>query len=91
MPRRKKLPPKRKDLVDIGREIIKQEKADNIVAVAGFAEGEAVQYYDQGWRYGFVRELPIKGLNKGRARVEHSVTGRKVWVDGTGLKHMETA
>lgn len=83
--RRKKVVVKR-DLASIGREVIKQEKAENIVAVAGFAVDEPVQYYDCGWRYGFVRELPIKGLNKGRARVEHAVTGRKVWVDGTGLK-----
>lgn len=88
--RRRKIVVKR-DLATIGREVIKQEKAENIVAVAGFTEGEAVQYYDCGWRYGFVRELPIKGLNKGRARVEHSVTGRKVWVDGTGLKKMEVS
>jgi hypothetical protein len=85
--RRKKVV--KRDLATIGREVIKQEKAENIVAVAGFEENEPVQYYDQGWRYGFIRELPIKGLNKGRARVEHSVTGRKTWVDGTGLKKME--
>ena len=36
MPRRKKLPPKRKDLADVGRELIKEQKAENIVAVAGF-------------------------------------------------------
>ena len=53
MPRRKKLP-KRKDLADVGRELIKEQKAENIVAVAGFDEGEAVQYYDKGWRYGYI-------------------------------------
>ena len=86
--RRKKIV-KRKDLVEIGREIIKEQKEENIVAVAGFTEGEAVQYYDEGWRYGHIVDLPSKGLNKGRARVQHAVTNRKVWVDGTGLKKME--
>ena len=85
--RRKKVV--KRDLASIGREVIKQQKAENIVAVAGFDEGEAVSYYDKGWRYGFIRELPIKGLNKGRARVQHSVTGRKTWVDGTGLKKIK--
>ncbi len=84
MPRRKKIVVKR-DLATIGREVIKQEKAANIVAVVGFEENEPVQYYDEGYRFGYIRELPTKGLNNGRARVENSVTGRKVWVDGTGL------
>jgi hypothetical protein len=85
LPRKKKEPPKH-DLVTIGREILKEKKEENIVAVEGFAEGEAVQYYDEGWRFGHICELPIKGLNLGRARVENGVTKRKVWVDGTGLK-----
>lgn len=88
--RRKKVVVKR-DLATIGREVIKQEKAENLVAVEGFDIDEPVQYFDDGWRYGFIRELPIKGLNKGCARVEHSVTGRKVWVDGTSLKKLEVA
>lgn len=88
MPRRKKVV--KRDLATIGREVIKQEKAENITAVEGFEIGEAVQYYIEGWRYGFVRELPIKGINKGRARVEHSVSGKKFWVDGTGLLKIVT-
>jgi hypothetical protein len=87
MPRRKKLV--KRDLASIGREVIKQEKAENIVAVSGFEIDEAVQYYDDGWRYGHIRELPTKGVNRGRARVEHPVTHRKVWVDGGELKKME--
>jgi hypothetical protein len=79
-----------RNLAVIGREIIEEQRVENLTAVEGFEIGEAVQYFDQGWRYGFVRELPIKGLNKGRARVEHSVTGRKTWVDGTGLRHLWT-
>lgn len=86
MPRRKKVKVKiKRDFATIGREVLAEEKADNIVAVSGFEEGEGVQYYDSGWRYGFIRELPVRGLNRGRARVENSVTGRKVWVDGTGM------
>lgn len=85
--RRAKLKPRR-DLSTIGREVIKQEKADNLGAVAGFDIDEPVQYYSDGWRYGFIRELPARGLNRGRARVEHSVSGKKTWVEGTGLKKM---
>lgn len=90
MPRRKKVPPKR-NLATIGRAVIKQEKADNIVAVSGFEVNESVQYYFDGWRYGHIIELPTRGLNRGRARVENSVTHHKVWVDGTGLRKMEVA
>lgn len=85
MPRKKKEPPKR-DLATIGREVLAEQKEENIVAVAGFEVGEAVQYYDEGWRFGHICELPIKGLNKGRARVHNGITDRKVWVDGTGLR-----
>jgi hypothetical protein len=89
MSRRKKLA--KRDLATIGREVLKEQKEENIVAVSGFEVDEGVQYYDEGWRFGHIRLLPIKGLNRGRARVEHPVTGRKVWVDGTGLKKMEVS
>lgn len=87
MPRKKVV--KRATLSSLGRDVIKQEKAENLTAVSGFNVDEAVQYYSDGWRYGFVRELPVRGLNRGRARVEHSVSGRKTWVDGTGLRKVE--
>lgn len=77
----------KRDLATIGREVLAEEK--QVVPVIGFEIGEAVQYFNDGWRYGHVIDLPDKGLNKGRARVEHP-TGHRVWVDGAGLKKMET-
>ena len=81
--RRKKT--KKLTQADKGRAIIKETKTANVSAVQGFEIDEPVQYYDSGWRYGHIRELPMRGLNRGRARVENSVTHRKTWVDGTGL------
>ena len=83
MPRKKKI--EKRNLAEIGRELQKEQKEQNIESVSGFEVNEPVQYYDEGWRYGRIRELPIKGINRGRARVENPVTLKKVWVDGTGL------
>lgn len=87
MPRRRKTPEK-KNLATLGREVIQQEKEENLVAVSGFEIDEPVQYYHEGWRFGHIRELPSRGKHGGHARVEHSVTGKKVWVGGTGLKKL---
>lgn len=89
MPRRKKQPEK-KTLSQKGREIQKETKEANVTAVSGFAIDEMVQYYDGGWRCGYVRELPTRGKNRGLARVEHLLgRARPVWVSGTSLKKLE--
>lgn len=87
MPRKKKTT--KKNLATLGRAIQKEQKTENVAAVSGFILGEQVQYYDKGWRVGYVKELPTRGLNRGRARIAHMVTERKVWVDGTSLKKLE--
>lgn len=90
MPRRKKQQ-KKVSQADKGREILKETKEANVAAVQGYAIDEPVQYYDGGWRYGHVRELPVRGLHRGWARVEHPLTHRKVWVNGTSLRKLEHA
>lgn len=35
-----------------------------------FNIGEGVQYFDEGWRYAIIVELPIKGAHKGEARLQ---------------------
>lgn len=87
MPRRKKQ--RKLTQADKGRKIIKETKEANVAAVSGYALSELVQYYSEGWRIGNVIELPVRGKHRGFARVEHIVTHRKVWVDGTSLKKLE--
>jgi hypothetical protein len=46
--------------------------------------GDPCQYYREGWRYGVIQEVPIKGMNKGRYRIKNPVTGL-VWVDASDV------
>jgi len=57
-------------------------------AAQEFAVGEAVQYYEKGWRYGHVAEIGAKGLRLGMVKVEHPVTGC-VWVKGTDVRRLD--
>lgn len=90
--RRKKIKTK-KTQADKGREIIKAEKQANVTAVSGFETGEMVQYYDDGWRVGHIKELPVRGKHRGFARVENLVARqrRQLWIDGSSLKKLERA
>lgn len=85
--RRKKI--KKLSQADKGRAILKEQKAENVSAISGFDIDEMVQYYDDGWRVGRIREMPVRGKNRGLARVEHLLGKRKVWVTGSSLKKME--
>lgn len=92
MPRRKKLVKtvaQKLTQADKGRVILEETKEANVSAVSGYVIGELVQYYDSGWRAGHIVEMPVRGINRGHARVEHLVNQRKVWVDGTSLKKLE--
>lgn len=47
--------------------------------------GQPVQYYDNGWRFGHIREIPIKGKHKGEARIEHPMSGL-TWIPIADIK-----
>lgn len=85
--RRKKI--KKLSQADKGRAILKEQKAENVSAISGFDIDEMVQYYDDGWRVGRIREMSVHGKNRGLARVEHLLGKRTVWVTGSSLKKME--
>jgi hypothetical protein len=93
MPRKKVKTKKPKSQTEQGRELLKEQKQANVTAVSGFAIDEMVQYYDDGWRAGYVRELPVRGKHRGLARVENLVSKkrRQLWIDGTCLRKLERA
>jgi hypothetical protein len=52
-------------------------------------EGEAVTYYDDGWRYGHIESVPAADEKKyGQVRIVHAQTGR-VWVAGRDVRKMK--
>lgn len=74
----------RKTLKQVGREVLTSAKANNIAAASAFREGEAVQFYKDGWRYGHVKALGTK-LRTGMVQVEHPITGTH-WIKASDVR-----
>jgi hypothetical protein len=73
----------------VGRELQEQRRRENEAAADLLTEGEAVQYYDDGWRYGTVEKLPDADEPKyGQVRIVHAQTGR-VWIEARDVKKIE--
>ena len=70
----------------VGRELLEQHQRESETMADTLAEGEAVTYYDEGWRYGRVEKLPDSDEPKyGQVRILHAQTGR-VWVPARDVK-----
>jgi len=79
---------KRRTLAQLGRDAAQLTREENIEAVIGFEIGEALQYYDRGWRYGHLREVGQRGKRRGMVCVEHPTTGT-VWIEARDLKKLK--
>ena len=79
----------RRTLVEIGRDLQVEQNEEAVEAVSEFTIGQPVQYYDKGWRFGHVAEIPSRGLRRGMIQIHHAITGN-VWVQGTNVKAIET-
>lgn len=72
----------------VGRELQEHEQKQSEEQADKLTEGEDVQYWDDGWRYGKVEKLPDADEPKyGQVRVVHQITGR-VWVAARDVKPM---
>lgn len=74
----------RKTLKQIGREVIKEDKKENVAAASSFRLGEAVQFYREGWRFGHVNAVGAK-LRAGMVQVEHPTTGMH-WIKASDVR-----
>lgn len=84
MPRlakRTKPEPPANDDATVGRALQQNYKKQNEENADTLHEGDAVNYYDEGWRYGKIEKLPEADEPRyGQVRVVHQMTGR-VWVE----------
>ena len=70
----------------VGRELVDMYRHQNEEAADKLAVGQAVQFYDSGWRYGHVDALPESDEPKyGKVRIVHPTTGR-VWVEARDVR-----
>jgi len=70
----------------VGRELGVENRKQNEEMTDSLIEGQAVQYYADGWRYGHVDQLPASDEKKyGQVRILHAQTGA-VWVAGRDVK-----
>jgi hypothetical protein len=75
----------------VGRELLEAYRHQNEEQADKLTEGMAVQYYDDGWRYGKVDEggLPAADEKRyGQVRVKRPTTGT-VWVEARDVKPLE--
>jgi hypothetical protein len=72
----------------VGRDLIEHYRKQSEEQADKLTEGEACQYWDDGWRYGHIEKLPDADEPKyGQVRIVHQVTGR-VWVPARDVKPM---
>ena len=72
----------------VGRDLQARYQRQNEAMVDTLSEGEAVQYFDCGWRYGTVEKLPAADEKRyGEVRIVHAQTGR-VWVAGRDVRRI---
>lgn len=50
--------------------------------------GEAVQYYKDGWRYGIVKHIPVRGKKLGEIQITHPMTG-EVWIPAADVRELK--
>jgi hypothetical protein len=73
----------------VGRDIIEQHQRESEAAADLLTEGEAVTYYNEGWRYGHVETLPASDEPKyGQVRIIHQTTGR-VWIAARDVRRLK--
>jgi hypothetical protein len=73
----------------IGRDLCEQYRLENEAMADQLTVGEAVQYYDEGWRYSHIAELPESDEPKyGHVRVE-STKRRAVWVEARDVRRLK--
>ena len=73
----------------VGRDLQARYQRQNEAMVDTLTEGEAVTYYDDGWRYGHIESVPAADEKKyGQVRIVHAQTGR-VWVAGRDVRKMK--
>lgn len=75
----------------VGRELLETYRHQNEEMADRLTVGQAVQFFDDGWRWGHVDEggLPESDEKKyGQVRILHPTTGR-VWVAGRDVKPQE--
>lgn len=68
------------DDVTVGRDLLEAQRRENEAMADTLVEGQPVQFYDSGWRYGHIDKVPEADEPKyGQVRIIHAQTGR-VWV-----------
>lgn len=83
----KEPPPPQTDAV-VGRDLQAKWQHESEEMVDTLAEGESVQYYNDGWRVGTVDSLPAADEKRyGSVRILHAQTGR-VWVAGRDVRRI---
>jgi hypothetical protein len=88
MPRTKKSKPEPEPRTDVvvGRGLLERYRRQSEEMADRLEVGQAVQYFDDGWRYGTVETLPDADHQKyGSVRLVHAATGR-IWVAGRDIK-----
>jgi guanyl-specific ribonuclease Sa len=72
----------------VGRDLQALYQRQNEEVADTLSEGEAVQYWDDGLRYGTVEKLPAADEKRyGDVRILHAQTGR-VWVAGRDVRRI---
>ena len=75
----------------VGRDLLDQHRRENETAADLLVEGQAVTYYDDGWRYGHVETLPAADEKKyGQVRILHAQTGR-VWIEARDIRRIDVS
>jgi hypothetical protein len=74
--------------VVVGRELLEARRRESEEMADTLSEGEAVTYYDDGWRYGHVEKLPASDEKRyGEVRIMHQSTGR-IWVAARDVRRL---
>jgi hypothetical protein len=88
MTRRTKAEPVAQTDAVVGRDIIDGYQKQNEAAADLLTEGEAVQYFHDGWRYGKIETLPAADEPRyGEVRILHALTGR-LWVAARNIRRI---
>src|SRR5260370_34732807 len=83
--RTKPEPPPRTDAF-VGRGLKDQDQKQDEENADILTEGQFVQYFQDGWRYGQIDRVPVADEPKyGQVQVNHAMTGR-IWVHDRAVK-----
>jgi hypothetical protein len=77
------------DDVTVGRDLLQDYRRQSEAVVDTLVEGQGVQFYDNGWRYGTVDSLPAADEKRyGQVRILHPTTGT-IWIAGRDVRPLE--